>query len=178
VTVRRRHAVALPLAVTLAGLGGPAAAAEQPLPSPRVVTLRPRVVQLEKRVVDLRPKQRHRTVTVDADVLFAFDSARLSAGASDVLDDVVRTLAARHARSATIVGYTDSVGSASYNQGLSERRARAVRDYLRGRPETARIRYRVVGRGERDPVAANTQPNGRDNPLGRRKNRRVTIAYA
>lgn len=176
-TVRSRHTLVPLVAVTLAGLAGPVGVTDQPLPSPRVVTLTPRVVKLEKRVVDLRPKKRHKTVTVDADVLFAFDSARLSAGASRVLDEVVETLATRHARSATIVGHTDSVGSASYNQRLSERRARAVRDYLRGRPETARIRYRVVGRGERDPVAPNTQPNGRDDPAGRRKNRRVTIAY-
>ncbi|MBO0828692.1 MAG: OmpA family protein [Streptosporangiales bacterium] len=153
------------------------AAAAPPLPSPRIVDLKPRVVTLKPRIVDLRPKQRKRTFTVDADVLFAFDSAKLSPDATTVLDDVVRTLDHPGVTKATVTGYTDSIGSRAYNLSLSRRRAAAVRAYLQGKVTNSRLRCTATGKGEKDPVASNTKPGGSDDPVGRRKNRRVVISY-
>jgi outer membrane protein OmpA-like peptidoglycan-associated protein len=68
----------------------------------------------------------------------------------------------------TIEGYTDSQGSESYNQDLSERRAKSARDYL-VRRGVAGTRIQAYGRGEADPVATN------DTPEGRAQNRRVVF---
>lgn len=164
-------------ALVVFAAGQPAAAAP-PLPSPRIVDLQPRVVTLKPRIVDLRPRQHRHTYVVDADVLFAFDSAKLSPDAASVLDGVVRTLARPAVTKVTITGYTDSIGSAGYNRDLSRRRADAVRSYLQQKVANRHLHYTSVGKGEADPVAPNSTPGGSDNPAGRRKNRRVTITYS
>lgn len=170
------RALAGGVCLALLAVAQPAAAAP-PLPSPRIIDLKPRVVTLKPRVIDLRPKHEKHTYTVDADVLFAFDSAKLSPDATSVLDDVVRTLQQPGVKEATITGYTDSIGSAAYNLSLSRRRAAAVRAYLQDKVGNPHLHYTAVGRGEKDPVAANKKPGGGDNPAGRRKNRRVVITY-
>ena len=67
-----------------------------------------------------------------------------------------------------VEGHTDSQGSDSYNQGLSQRRADAVRDYIvqRGYPAD---HIQARGKGEANPIADNASPEGRAN------NRRVEI---
>jgi len=67
-------------------------------------------------------------------------------------------------------GHTDAVGTAVYNQGLSERRAEAVRQYLVERWQIAPERLAAVGYGEEAPVATNA------NETGRALNRRVEFA--
>lgn len=128
--------------------------------------LRPRVEALVTRVADRRI--RVETVRVEttvrlvvrADVLFAFDSARLGAAAHVPLD-AVRVQAA--GRCVDITGFTDSRGTGAYNLELSRRRAEAVRAAL-GMGCAA-----VDGRGEADPVASN------ETAAGRARNRRVEI---
>jgi outer membrane protein OmpA-like peptidoglycan-associated protein len=73
-----------------------------------------------------------------------------------------------------VQGYTDSVGTDRYNEGLSLARADAVRQWLmaNGIPAAA---ITTEGFGKRNPVAANTLPDGRDNPEGRARNRRVVL---
>jgi outer membrane protein OmpA-like peptidoglycan-associated protein len=71
-------------------------------------------------------------------------------------------------------GHTDAKGSDAYNQTLSERRARAVKDWLvtrRAIPGAASVK----GWGEQRPVAPNTKANGADHPEGRQQNRRVEV---
>lgn len=113
---------------------------------------------LTPRVVDIRPKRSMKTYTVAADVLFAFDSATLSPDAANVLDDVVQTLKKERAAKVTVTGYTDSIGTVSHNQSLSERRAKVVAQFLKGR--VSNPTYKSIGRGERHPVAANKLRNG------------------
>jgi outer membrane protein OmpA-like peptidoglycan-associated protein len=67
-----------------------------------------------------------------------------------------------------VVGHTDSVGSAAYNQGLSERRANSVQLFLVSQ-QVAPERLRVIGMGFDEPVASN------DTPEGRALNRRVEL---
>jgi OOP family OmpA-OmpF porin len=65
-------------------------------------------------------------------------------------------------------GHTDSIGTEQYNQGLSERRAASVRDYLQKKGvDSGRITSR--GFGESKPIADNKTRDGRA------KNRRVEI---
>jgi outer membrane protein OmpA-like peptidoglycan-associated protein len=67
-----------------------------------------------------------------------------------------------------IEGHTDSVGSDTFNQQLSEQRANAVLQYLvaQGLPESSMT---ATGFGKSDPIASN------DTPQGRQQNRRVEI---
>ena len=67
-----------------------------------------------------------------------------------------------------IVGHTDDVGSAAYNQKLSERRAEAVRDYLVQSGLSAEI-ITVTGHGKELPLVAGTSE------AARAKNRRVEL---
>ena len=102
-------------------------------------------------------------------VNFAFDSAALSAQAKKTLDEkAVPLLNENPAVRVRIVGHTDSIGTDRYNQGLSERRARSVADYLASRG-IARARMVTEGRGEREPVAPNSVA------AGRAANRRVEM---
>lgn len=101
-------------------------------------------------------------------VNFDFDSARLRSDAKPVLDEAVRTLKANDTVDVSVDGYTDGVGGDAYNLELSERRARAVADYL-VEGGVSRQRLTVKGFGKADPVAAN------DTADGRAQNRRVEL---
>lgn len=100
---------------------------------------------------------------------FAFDSAALTPAARAMVDGVADKLVASPAREMVeVVGHTDSVGPAAYNQGLSERRAQAVADALMAKGVPAAT-ITVRGVGESEPMAAN------DTAEGRAENRRVHI---
>ena len=101
-------------------------------------------------------------------VYFPFDDAALTAEARRVASDAARYAADRSADRVTIVGYTDASGSETYNQDLSERRSRAVREALvaDGVPEAD---IDMAWRGKHD-LAVRT-PDGVREPA----NRRVTI---
>jgi outer membrane protein OmpA-like peptidoglycan-associated protein len=116
-------------------------------------------------------------VVLAADVLFEFDSADLTADAEARIADLAGRIGDNAAGgTVTITGYTDDVGDDAYNQGLSELRAEAVRAALEPATDRSDLTFEVSGRGEADPVAPNTI-DGRDNPDGRQRNRRVTIVY-
>lgn len=117
------------------------------------------------------------TVNLDAQVLFAFDQADLTPQAQSTLTTLAGELKDRLANpTVTIVGHTDAIGTDDYNNDLSLRRATAVRDYLAS-VVSVPVNLGVDGRGKAEPVAANTNPDGTDNPEGRRRNRRVEITY-
>lgn len=101
-------------------------------------------------------------------VLFAFDSAQLTSEAQALLADVSMRLTGASLISVRVVGHTDSVGSAAYNQGLSERRARSVADFLVAQGVPAG-KLSTEGRGESQPVADNASD------AGRAQNRRVEL---
>lgn len=121
-------------------------------------------------------------LVVGADALFEFDKAELSSAAEASLAALgprIQELssASKRAPKTTIEGHTDAKGDDAYNDGLSERRARAVRTWLAARgfiaPQTP-----IVGFGERHPVAPNSRPDGGDDPEARAKNRRVEVVLA
>lgn len=86
-------------------------------------------------------------------ITFEFDSADLTPQARRVLDQLAAALESQQLGSDRflIEGYTDTVGSADYNLGLSKRRADAVSRYLAGR-QVNTGRLEVVGKGEADPI--------------------------
>jgi photosystem I P700 chlorophyll a apoprotein A2 len=116
-------------------------------------------------------------VQLPDNVLFDFNSVALHSAAREKLALVAGLAKRSPDAKVDIGGYTDAVGSADFNQRLSEARAGVVREALailgidRGRV-TAR------GYGTARPVAPNTNPDGSDNPAGRARNRRVEILLA
>jgi outer membrane protein OmpA-like peptidoglycan-associated protein len=104
---------------------------------------------------------------------FDFDKANIKAEFAPVLDEAAQILKDNPNVNVVVEGHTDSIGSDAYNQRLSERRARAVKQYLTSRGVEA-SRLETVGKGETEPVADNTK-NGRDNPEGRAMNRRAEL---
>jgi outer membrane protein OmpA-like peptidoglycan-associated protein len=104
----------------------------------------------------------------DADLLFAVDSATLSDSARSSLEDVAAVLDEYPKTAVVIQGHTDATGSEEHNQSLSDRRARAVQNYLAGRGvDTGRMTS--IGYGEGEPIAGN------DTASGRQRNRRVNL---
>ena len=101
----------------------------------------------------LPPALRFEKYTLSATELFAFDSAELRMPQAR-LDEIASALS-RHAEVNDIVitGYTDRIGSGSYNQKLSERRAVAVKTYLASKGVDA-ARLKAQGKGEADPVVS------------------------
>ena len=100
---------------------------------------------------------------------FDFNSAELRPPMKDALDNLADTiLRSRGDETITIVGHTDSVGPAEYNQGLSERRAQAAADHLIGKGVDA-DRITVRGEGEANPIDTN------DTAEGRARNRRIEL---
>lgn len=160
----------------------PLAGDEPPFARPQ---LRGTVRRLEPRVRTLKPVVRHlqtekhhgrqTTVTVSADVLFAFDSARLAPAARRIVTRLAHRIDAAASGAVRVVGHTDSIGSRQYNQRLSESRAASVAAALRRTLAEPR-KIRTEGRNFSEPIAPN-EINGEDNPAGRARNRRVEISF-
>ncbi len=107
-------------------------------------------------------------LTLDSEVSFDFDSAKIKHGFARTLDKIAEVVSKYDKTVVYVVGHTDSVGSEAYNQELSERRARAVADYLAAHGVNP-ARIHIEGRGEREPRATNATE------AGRQLNRRVEI---
>ncbi len=114
-------------------------------------------------------------VSLSGDVLFDFDRDQLRPDAQRSLAELAILIARTHPRGLQIVGYTDSIGLPDYNRNLSDRRARNVADWLTDYARITVGELDVEGRGASNPVDPNTLPDGRDNPAGRQKNRRVEV---
>jgi OOP family OmpA-OmpF porin len=111
--------------------------------------------------------QQQRTIATDA--LFDFDSAQVKPEADSKLRELVREMGqASNIVSIDVVGNTDSTGPESYNQGLSERRANAVKEAMVGLGVNDAL-INSTGVGESNPVASNSTREGRA------QNRRVDV---
>jgi outer membrane protein OmpA-like peptidoglycan-associated protein len=131
-----------------------------------------RNAQLEAQLAELAAKKTARgTVITLGDVLFGTDLSRLTADGMRSAQKLADVLQQNPQRNVLIEGFTDSTGAADYNQGLSERRASAVRTALLGMG-VARERIDMRGYGEAFPVAAN------DSASNRQLNRRVEIVLS
>lgn len=101
-------------------------------------------------------------------ITFNTDSANISASFYPTLNSVAKVLNKYDNSTVMVMGYTDSTGSAEYNQTLSRNRASAVAAYLQGQGVKAN-RFEVMGMGPSNPIASN------DTAAGRAQNRRVEI---
>jgi len=99
---------------------------------------------------------------------FDFDKSTLKPDGKKLVDEAVRVMRDNPSMHVSVEGHTDSIGTDQYNQRLSERRAKTVRDYMVSQGiESSRIS--TVGFGETKPIADNKTA------AGRAENRRVEI---
>ena len=172
-------ALGIPVAPPSAGQSTVHYLSDQELTSDKLIEiLRPATAM---RGVNLKPQcEKYREATRGIEpiteaaairVLFTFNSATLSPEAESNLNKVAEAL-----KSSDLVpycfrieGHADNVGSDSYNQSLSERRAASVVQYLAGHLGVEQTRLLAVGYGESRPIDNNATEEGRQ------KNRRVQI---
>lgn len=130
------------------------------------------IAQQEMQLKELNAKKTERGMVITlGDVLFNTNKAQLSAGGINNVTKLADFLNKYPQRKVMIEGHTDSTGSASYNQALSERRAEAVQKALAEMGiDGGRIAMR--GYGESSPVANN------ETAAGRQLNRRVEIVLS
>jgi outer membrane protein OmpA-like peptidoglycan-associated protein len=114
-------------------------------------------------------------LTLPDSILFDFNSSQLRADSAPALTLVADVLHYFEGDAVIVIGHTDSIGSASYNQRLSEDRAQSVVAILIADHGIPADRLTAEGRGAEEPLAPNTNPDGQDNPDGRQLNRRVEI---
>ena len=108
---------------------------------------------------------------IPSDVSFATGRSDISASFAPILNQFATSLNQNQITTVSIIGHTDSTGSDAINNPLSVDRANSARDYLAMRG-VARNRIMTEGRGSREPMADNS------NPQTRAKNRRVEIYVA
>ena len=131
-----------------------------------------------KRIAGLFDKEKVEILlTTDADVILRMKGLNFRSGSSvlppdgyGLLDNILTVVDIFPNRSVRIEGHTDFIGSNLYNQGLSERRARAVEEYFLSRVESiVPNQFNAVGYGEDRPIANN------ETEEGRKRNRRIDI---
>ena len=101
-------------------------------------------------------------------ITFAVDSSTVQPAFQTTLNQVAQTLTQYEKTYVDVLGHTDSTGSDTYNQALSERRAASVANYL-GSRGVQQARLATRGYGESQPKASNVDESGRA------ENRRVEI---
>lgn len=127
--------------------------------------------ELQRQIDELQAKVTERGLVVTlGDLLFASGTAELNSG-NNHLGKLAGFLNKYPERTTLIEGHTDSIGSNDYNQGLSQRRADAVKTYLVAQGIDA-SRVIASGKGESTPVGSNTSATGRQ------QNRRVEVIIA
>jgi outer membrane protein OmpA-like peptidoglycan-associated protein len=107
--------------------------------------------------------------SVAPNVFFEFNSDRVLSKYYPDLDKLGQALVQNPGYRLRIEGHTDNIGSDTYNQALSKRRAQSVKQYLVERFRIAPDRLTAEGLGESNPIASN------DSPEGREKNRRIEV---
>ncbi|MBV5310528.1 OmpA family protein [Chromatium okenii] len=107
-------------------------------------------------------------VGMTGETTFEVDSDRIKPGFYSTMDKIAAIVNKYGKTALAIAGHTDSTGSATYNQTLSERRAGSVEQYL-SRAGVASGRLTSAGFGKDQPIASNASESGR------RLNRRVDI---
>ncbi|MBK6013532.1 OmpA family protein [Streptomyces sp. MBT53] len=146
------------------------------LAPPRILDLRSDPVALSRVVEDQDGSQRRKdtnaevTYTLQAEVLFAKDSARLSSQAQSRIAAIARQIRRPLPLKVRVFGFTDDLGSSAHGDILSAQRAQAVQDVLAGELPS-KVCFETRGFGERNPVASNSTD------AGRRANRRVEISF-
>lgn len=148
------------------------------------VELEKKSLELQQKELDLQKAQqefqaqqsgRSLSMNLSGDVLFDYDKVALKPEAEVALKKVAVVLSQFPESQVTVEGYTDAKGTKSVNMQLSRDRAQAVKDWLVKNGGVMAASIATKGFGEQYPIAPNKNTDGKDNPLGRALNRRVSI---
>lgn len=139
--------------------------------------LQQKELDLQKAQQEFQAQQSGRSLSMNlsGDVLFDYDKAALKPEAEVALKKVAVVLSQFPESQVTVEGYTDAKGTKSVNMQLSRDRAQAVKDWLVRNGGVMAASIATKGFGEQYPIAPNKNTDGKDNPLGRALNRRVSI---
>ncbi|MDT0458610.1 OmpA family protein [Streptomyces sp. DSM 41527] len=110
------------------------------------------------------------TFSLQAEVLFDKDSAKLSSDALSRIGSIAAEIKKQNATRLRVFGFTDNLGSASHGLVLSKQRANAVQQEL-AKDLGSSVSFQIRGYGEQYPIA----DNGTE--AGRKKNRRVEVSF-
>lgn len=155
-------------ALILAGVGGVAGGAAGNYMDRQDAALRAKLQGTGVSVTRTGDKGENITLNMPGNITFAVDSADISSSFYPVLDSVGLVLKEFDKTMVEVAGHTDSDGTDSHNQQLSQRRASSVVSYLTSR-QIRGDRLLTVGAGESRPIASNATPDGKQ------QNRRVEI---
>ncbi|MFJ5894139.1 OmpA family protein [Streptomyces sp. NPDC093064] len=111
------------------------------------------------------------TFALQAEVLFAKDSAKLSDQAKARIDTIAQEIKKQKASQVRVFGFTDNLGTHAHGVVLSKQRANAVQDVLSQELNDPNITFDVRGYAEQYPIADNSTEDGR------KKNRRVEVTF-
>ncbi len=151
--------------------------------APQIST--PEIESLELDIPELRTSgiEVYRTengetiIRLQGNILFAFDDDKPLPDSQPIILSLAKLLIDEQPVQISIEGHTDSWGTPQYNDDLSRRRAETIAQQLiaAGVPRT---NIEIQGYGESQPIDAEMNPDGSDNPEGRQRNRRVEIIYS
>jgi len=123
--------------------------------------------------VEKRATNDYTIYTTDEQVLFDTDKAALRDDAAPKLQEIANEVKETPGNSPIrVYGFTDARASADYNMELSQQRAQSVKDWLQSTGGIDGSRISIQPMGEKDPVATNQTPEGRQ------QNRHVAIVVA
>jgi outer membrane protein OmpA-like peptidoglycan-associated protein len=126
-----------------------------------------------RKSINLAPVKANESVVLN-NVFFKYDSDEIIEESLPDLEKLAFLLNKNLAITIEISGHTDSKGNDAYNNKLSTKRAVSVRTYLiKNGVDGSRIT--AIGKGEAEPIARNSNPDGSDNPEGRQLNRRIEL---
>ncbi|MFE4419815.1 OmpA family protein [Streptomyces sp. NPDC056817] len=111
------------------------------------------------------------TFALQAEVLFAKDSAKLSDQAKARIDTIAQEIKKQKASQVRVFGFTDNLGTHAHGVVLSKQRANAVQDVLSQELNDPNVIFDVRGYAEQYPIADNSTEDGR------KKNRRVEVTF-
>ena len=140
-------------ATTLTVVGDP----PPPPPKPKVVIAKPKRVEVQDNRIVINEK-----------IQFDFNKATIKPESDSLMQEIINVIKENpHIKKLAIEGHTSSEGSDKYNLKLSDKRAKAVMDYLVKKGELAKEMFTAKGFGEGKPIAEESTEEGKE------KNRRV-----
>lgn len=152
--------------------------ADPDLKLPEGATLaEPKVLDIKLVVEDQGGEERREDTNTDvtfalqAEVLFAKDSAKLSDQAKARIDAIAQEIKKQRSTQVRVFGFTDNLGTHAHGVVLSKQRANAVQDVLSRELNDPNITFDVRGYAEQYPIADNSTEDGR------KKNRRVEVTF-
>ncbi|GGX68640.1 OmpA family protein [Streptomyces anandii] len=137
----------------------------------------PKVLDIKSVVEDQGGEERREDTNTDvtfalqAEVLFAKDSAKLSDAAKSRIDAIAQEIKKQKATQVRVFGFTDNLGTHEHGVVLSKQRANAVQDVLSQELNDPNLTFDVRGYAEQYPIADNSTEDGR------KKNRRVEVTF-